>query len=342
MGKTSKKQKMSLGIRGPNSEVTTKNGQMVKYLVVPLDRKHYVAPGEKLWCACCGDTRDNGDIYQHFGSCLFAQYYVKLQDKFREGFLYLSQRNHENPDTWSQTGAFFMLKPEHTQAMMDKFPRSLLDTQDQNWNVLMPIKLFSQPYGGGATEAVADGYVHDFIIQIARQLRIKHTEMTEAMFVTKFDDKNGNSSKAIKNWDLKHKPTESRVKWSQQEQFIMEEGRREIKKRMKDAGFGGCRGVTEYSCVPREKRPAEPVEDEKYRKKADLWHPENEPYLENTEYIEWRLRPRNYTPEPETTNNVATGRDPPTPTPAAAAAAAPAQNTVSPTGLQGLFRRGYN
>ena len=211
----------STPVRGKNSSKKTKNGKQARYLCVPLQRDHDIMPGEPLFCAPCGEERTNGDIYQHFAGCDCSQYFLKLQEKCREPYLYLEQRNHDNEETWTDPGPFVMFKPQHTRAMMKLFPPEMLAIQDPNWNVLKKIKVIEKDLNG---DPHYDGYFFEYFEKLANQMNIK-TKKDEQIFLTTFSNEDGEGKTLNKKWDLKHVPSKSKLEWSGGEQIQMEQGR---------------------------------------------------------------------------------------------------------------------
>ena len=123
-------------VRGSNAELGG-NYKHKHATTVESGRVHQYDPGDVGTCGCCGKTMNNP--YQHFDVCVPSHYYKMIQDKFREAYLYLLQRNHEWPDTYEHPGQFIMMATSNTLSMMQRVPMSLLKEQADHWNVLMPL-----------------------------------------------------------------------------------------------------------------------------------------------------------------------------------------------------------
>ena len=265
--------KYTTPVRGKNSSKKTKNGRQARFLCVPLQRNHHVMPGAPLFCAPCGQQRENGDIYQHFAGCDCTQYYLTLQEKSREPFLYLEQRNFENPTTWQHPGTFVMFKPQHTRAMMKLFSPEMLAIQDPNWNVLKKIKVVEKDLNG---DPHYDGYFFEYLEKLAKQMKIKENKDQE-IFVTTFSDEEGEGEHLNVRWNLKHEPSTSKLEWSGAEQRQMEQGRHMAVKFMKKHNFETMGVSTMEGGPTKAASTAHPVDG-----KCGVWQKHNKPFLKTT------------------------------------------------------------
>ena len=130
--------KIKKHVKGPNAVAYNKSFADV-YMTENLQRKHYVSPGEKLTCNCCGKAVWN--IYQHLTMmCEPSQYYMMLLDKHHEAYLFFLQWHKKHPDVWEYPGNFVMMNSNLTKQMMEKLPFDKFHGPPSMWNVLMPIE----------------------------------------------------------------------------------------------------------------------------------------------------------------------------------------------------------
>lgn len=105
-------------------------------------RVHSCNPNDGFYCEPCGVTHYQS-IYQHMlfkGTCPPSVYFLTLQDKMLKGHIYLLQRHKEHPKFFQSPGKFVMFSVKMSNNLMkSKFSLELLQQQDKNWNVLMPI-----------------------------------------------------------------------------------------------------------------------------------------------------------------------------------------------------------
>lgn len=121
--------------KGPNAAAPS---MASKFEVVPTNRVHLVMPGDQMKCQLCGVLQAN--VKQHMNACAKAVYYTTIQNKCREGYLYLVQRHNEQPAEWDAPGDFVMYSPSIIMGVMEKLPMAELERQVNTWNVLMPLK----------------------------------------------------------------------------------------------------------------------------------------------------------------------------------------------------------
>ena len=201
----------------PKKQKTSRNGPSTAARVcsvVPKSREHKVAVGEVMQCAHCGLEAKN--IYQHMyqPGCKQARYYKLLGDKMREGYLFFLQRHHEYPDLFDHPGNFLMFSPEMANKIMDKVSLELLESQDQGWNVMMPLK-----QGSEVSKYDFWDWVH-VVLEDSNQKARNNCWVKEMT--------TGNKEK---DWELFHNKRDSKLSFTQQEQVTMELTRNQTKRK---------------------------------------------------------------------------------------------------------------
>ena len=99
-----------------------------QFVYCNLHHKHYVSPGDKVTCNCCGKAI--WTIYQHQTTmCKPSQYYMILLNKHHEAYLFLLQQHEEHPNIWEHPGHFVMMNSDLTKQMMEKLQFDKLHRQ---------------------------------------------------------------------------------------------------------------------------------------------------------------------------------------------------------------------
>jgi hypothetical protein len=194
-----------------------------KYLIAnETERVHLWTPGDFGRCFACKECTLNP--YQHVNDqCEKAQYYIRWQDKVREAYLYLMQRHWEQPEKWDNPGNFVMFHPNIIDELMEEVSMERLLKQGPEWNALMPIKTGKFKADG---TAVTDGNLWDKLAKIKRDWVAATAEDNTEEFmlwcnvVNKVD--------VAVNWNVKHKPINSSMIWSREQQVLMETTRQGI------------------------------------------------------------------------------------------------------------------
>ena len=203
-------------VKGPNSAHAHQNRDGIM-VVKALERAHDSTPGDLYHCQCCGEWPLN--IYQHqFFKCEKSQYYLQLQDKFREAYLYLSLRNYEKPATYDPPGHMIMFKGTLVTKLMDKFPITMLEQQSPRWNVLMPIMT---DVNGSGTYRTTGKTFFDHLNEIIESLQTDNGDQ-------KFWIQSLTRPGPHVTWELHHEPHRPTVGWTREEQMLMETTRYNI------------------------------------------------------------------------------------------------------------------
>ena len=198
--------------KGPNAETRTKTRQP-HYVINAIDlRTHEVIAGDLFTCAHCGISVVN--IAQHQTTeCDNSQHYTFLMDKFREGFLYLVQRNVDHSKIFESPGKMRMLSPSIVVALMQKVSFERLLKQDARWNVLMPVMV--EDMVGGAR--VASRSIFEYYNEIVQE----RGGQKVSDFVTSLEDE----GQIVTEWNHNHQPRRSLLQWTKEEQNVMEKTR---------------------------------------------------------------------------------------------------------------------
>ena len=201
-------------VKGTNAKAYNR-GKADMYLTETPRRKHEIAPGDKLTCNCCGKLVLN--IYQHQTTqCEPSQYYVMLQDKHREAYLFLLQRHEEFPDVWEHPGDFVMMNSKLTKKMMERLPFERLLLQPALWNILMQIHTGAVVNGKRRSRDTFAAQFADVVDELDGA-KNHHWEI-----------ETGSTDKIVKKWNLHHEPQESELRWTHLEQRTMERIRAKI------------------------------------------------------------------------------------------------------------------
>ena len=183
-------------VKGPNAKAYNKSKSNV-YITEPKCCKHEVTPGDKLTCNCCGKLVFN--IYQHQTTqCELSQYYLMLQDKFREAYLFLLQRHKEFLDVWEHPEQFVMMNSKLTKRMMEKFSFEKLQLQVASWNVLLPVQTGDVIDGKRHVRSMFGCYFADVLADMGGPKKF-HWEV-----------ETGSKDKIVTKWELNHEPHESK------------------------------------------------------------------------------------------------------------------------------------
>lgn len=199
----------------PSKKPKTNNPNNVATKRIKNSRIHNCNPNDGYRCEPCGVVHYQS-IYQHqFFQCACPQsvYYLTLQDKMFKAYQYLLQRHKEDSVLFKAPGAFVMISCKMSNDLMEnKLSLEILQQQDKNWNVLMPIVLRvagGKPIFGKKT-------VFELMAELVEENDVG---------AGKFDwlcDKNG---KIETKWKLQTDWMEGCLSYTKEEQQIMEETR---------------------------------------------------------------------------------------------------------------------
>ena len=109
---------------------------------VPTHDYIVVWPGTAVHCGFCHKPVCN--MYQHLlkdSQCPMSAYYWRLQKAMASAYVYLRQRYLDHPLMYQSPGGFVMFSVEFVKVLVEKFPLSLLTSQEEGWNVLMDIDI---------------------------------------------------------------------------------------------------------------------------------------------------------------------------------------------------------
>ena len=242
-------------------------GDVVKYsdVIEATDRLHKVSPGDQFFCECCKNLTKNPKQHMYY-ECAVSQYYILCKEKMREAYLYLLQRSKEWPDTFHTPGRFVMFKASITKRLMKRLSPDVLFSQDDDWNVLMPI---TTDVGGlkKCTEMTFFDHLNAVLVN-----ELGCDSRSQKFYTHEYSPQSGESVTALNlDWNLHHDTKSSSLVYTHEEQITMEITRFKIVKKWQNkvryplmcvhtAKYGAMKEGTPTAARPGEEaKEAEPT-----------------------------------------------------------------------------------